>query len=127
MEHGWADIPGFGIIEPMGTRGIDPRSQEAVAKRLTALRQAFALPKSRFAKKCGISAQGLGNYELHGQMISIPMAHRICDSTDVDVNFLYQGTFGGVPEGLAERIREKLKHPEEPPRTRLSRKKQQLT
>jgi transcriptional regulator with XRE-family HTH domain len=112
----WSDIPGFGTLIPMSTQNVDPRSQSAVAARITALRQARGLIKAAFARSCGMTPQQLNNYETGGQMISTAQANKIASSHGVSYDYIYRGLLKDLPDDLREIIPLLLAHPKEPPR-----------
>lgn len=86
-----------------------------MARRVTALRQARGLTKAAFARSCGITPQGVSNWETGGQMVSIQMAHRIVEAWPVDFDYIYRGTLDGIgDENLKAKIQEKLRNPREP-------------
>lgn len=116
IQNLWADIPGFGILYPMRTRDIDEMSQEAVGRRITALRQAMGLIRAEFARLCGLSPQGLNNYTNGGQLISTAKAQRMCQATGVNYDFIYRGILKDLPGELRELVPERLARPLEPPR-----------
>lgn len=107
----------------MSTRSVNPLSQEAVAKRITALRQAKGMIKAAFARSCGMTPQGLSNYETGGQMVSTPMAEKICAAHGVSFDYIYRGSFKDFPDDLRELIPALLANPREPPRPKRKPRK----
>lgn len=114
MYHVWRDVPGFGTIEPMATRPIDPRSQEAFAARVKAFRQAKGQTQAAFARTLEISNQGVWNWEKGGQIISMPLAYRWTAAHGVDLPFIYEGILKCLDDDLKLKFLERLKNPKEP-------------
>lgn len=102
------------MIEPMPPRSIDPASQEAVAQRLRAFRQAKGLIQAAFARSCGMTPQHIWNYEVGGQMPSVAMAHQIAAAHGIDFNFIFQGALRSLDDDIKVKFQELMKNPREP-------------
>jgi DNA-binding XRE family transcriptional regulator len=89
MQHVWCDVP-------MNTEP-HTRSLEAIAARLRATREAFALGQNEFARRAGIASNTYNQYEQAKNLPRLDLANQICDTFGVTLDWIYRGDPSGLP------------------------------
>ena len=78
-----------------------PRSVDAIAGRLRAVREAFGLGQNEFARKAGIASNTYNQYEQAKNRPSLDFVNKICDTYDVTLDYIYRGDTSGLPVRIA--------------------------
>ena len=78
-----------------------PHSPSEIGRRLRAIRAASGLSQSKFAKKAGISASALANWEQGRQRPKLDQAERIIDAFDLTLDYLMLGRTGLLRHDVA--------------------------
>jgi transcriptional regulator with XRE-family HTH domain len=91
-------------------KGLAEHDQRMVGKRLIALREAKDWKQITFAKKLGVSAQRLNNWENGNNLIRIEWAIRVGEITGTHIMFIYQGIMDSrIEPELMIRLTEELR------------------
>ena len=75
-----------------------------VARRLKALREALGLQKAEMADILGIDRSSYTKIEKGQKPLLPPYAFRIYELYGVDMNFIYLGQVGGLPNRLSSMV-----------------------
>lgn len=89
-------------------RKSEGRDKAAVGERLRLTREAMGKDQAEFCKTAGIARNTYNQYETAKNLISLPMAHKLCDAYEncgLTLDWIYRGDNGGMRESLAEAIR----------------------
>lgn len=81
-------------------------TNEDIAQRLVALREALDMNQSRFAALIGVTQSAMNNYEGALRRPNLDVGQRIVARTGVTLDWLYSGTRSGLPGHLLERLPE---------------------
>ncbi|WP_422363207.1 helix-turn-helix domain-containing protein [Pyruvatibacter mobilis] len=81
------------------------KSNEAIAARLRATREALGLSQSDLCKQSGIARNTYNQFESGVRRPSIDAAIKLCESITVTLDWIYRGVPDGLPHGLATKIR----------------------
>lgn len=81
-----------------------PTDKHLVARRLHAVREALGLKRSEFADIIGIDRSSYTKIENGIKPILPETAYRIFELYGVDLNFIYLGQVGGLPESLSRSV-----------------------
>lgn len=101
----WDDVPGFGNMEPMAPRPVNPLSREEIARRLDRLRRALNYPSdAAFARAMGMTAQQYNNIKQLERGLTPENAGQIAARTGATFDYLYRGLMGGLPHDLHDRL-----------------------
>ena len=106
IDYGWTVIPGFGHLQPMPERYIDPTSREAVFERLEMLRATTGRNEASFARFWGITPQHYDHYKSNKQGLTVAQAHKLAQKMGVTFDFIFRGIWVGLPGELAEKLQE---------------------
>lgn len=82
-----------------------------VAERLIALREAIGLQKGEFADVIGIDRSSYSKIEKGKKPLLPPHAYKIFTLYGVDMNYLYLGQIGGLPDRLSRKVTSRLTAP----------------
>lgn len=104
MNYEWQGIPGFGHLEPMPPRQLDPYGREAVFERIELLRLALDLTMAAFSRRWGITESQYQALKNMTQGLSVPLAHQLCAKTGVDFNYLYRDQWDRLPADLLAKL-----------------------
>ena len=80
---------------------VDP---EKVAERLVAVRAALGLDKASFSDIIGIDRSSYTKIEKGIKPLLPPYAFKIYQLYSIDMNFIYLGQLGGLPQSLSKDI-----------------------
>lgn len=72
-----------------------------IGRRIQAVRMAFEESPAQFARRVGISAQSLSNYETGYRRPGLDQAILICVATGVTLDWIYFGDNSGLPMRFA--------------------------
>ena len=81
-----------------------PYQPAAVAPRLKAVRRALGLQKAQFADLIGIDRSSYSKIEKGIKPLLPDRAYKIFELYGVDMNFIYLGQVGGLPERLSKAV-----------------------
>lgn len=77
---------------------------DAIAERLKLTRRAMGLTQAAISRMVGIGAQAWNNYERGQKRISIDQALRLCRSTGITLDWIYQGDMRSLPHDFVMRV-----------------------
>lgn len=83
----------------------NPRSLEAIAARLVAIRSRFARSQAAFCQQVGIPPNTWNQYEKAKSRISLDFALRIRDAFQVSLDWIYDGDPSGLPMRLFDDLK----------------------
>jgi transcriptional regulator with XRE-family HTH domain len=72
----------------------------AIAGRLRHIMEALGDSQVRFAKRTGVSQQGLNNWLQARQRPGLNQAIKICQRTGATLDYIYLGDVSGLPDRL---------------------------
>ena len=75
-----------------------------VAPRLRALREALGLTKAEFADRIGIDRSSYTKLEKGEKALQPDRAFRIFQLYGADLNYIYLGQVGGLPQSLSAKV-----------------------
>lgn len=101
-------------------REINPRTLEAIAQRLIWTREALELSQAAFARRCGLKANALNNYERQRERIALDQAFKIKAATGATLDWIYDGEMANLPNDLATRIQAVMTKGKPTPRRKAS-------
>lgn len=93
------------------THHLQPTSPLLVARRLTALRSALGINKADFADAIGIDRSSYTKIEKGEKALLPPKAYEIFTKYRADLNYIYCGELGGLPNHLSSKITKHLNGP----------------
>lgn len=86
------------------TKPHEPWEPAVVAHRLIALRQTLGMNKVEFAARIGIDKSSYTKIEKGDKPLQTAAAYKIWQLWGVDLNFIYLGQIGGLPQRLSSTI-----------------------
>lgn len=99
------DSLSHGAGVPKSAPRHSPESWEAIAERLTALRETYGESQAAFARRVGVNVTTWNNFETAVSRISIDNAMRLCRATRVTLDWIYFGNEALLPGELVQRLR----------------------
>lgn len=78
---------------------------ESVSTRLKWTRQALGYSQADWSRFIGIAPQAWNNYERGLRRISINQSLKLCDRSEVSLDWIYRGVTAGLPRSFAEKMR----------------------
>lgn len=88
----------------------DNRSPDGVGARLALTRRVFGAQQQEFAERAAINASAYNQYERGKRLISISHAHKLCDTYDLTLDWIYRGDPSGLRYQTADAIKALRKH-----------------
>lgn len=79
-----------------------------VARRLTALRESLGMTKAEFADLIEVDRSSYTKIEKGAKPLLPPTAYRIYELFGVDMNYVYLGQIGGLPDSLSRKVTSRL-------------------
>ena len=83
---------------------MNPRSVEAIGRRLRHLRTTLDLNQTEFAKFAGLAQNAYSQYENGQRRPSLEAAFKMCDRYKVTLDWIYQGVSDGLPNRLWQEL-----------------------
>lgn len=87
----------------------DAWSNDAIAARLVALREARGMNQREFAAHLGLGFTAWNNYELALSRISLDAARKVVAGTGASLDWIYYGNPAGMPLNLMSQIQAVLR------------------
>ena len=84
--------------------GLDPKSEEAVGRRLQLTREALDMKIGKFAKSAGIAFNTYSQYESGIRIPVLGNAIKLCERYELTLDWIYRGDPSGLKYNLAEQI-----------------------
>lgn len=81
---------------------LAPRDE--MSERLVRTREAFGKSQTDFARGAGIGLKAYSNYE-NGYRVGLDAAIKLCQAYSLSLDWIYFGTYAGLPASVQERIR----------------------
>jgi hypothetical protein len=89
---------------------LDNRRKEGIAYRLRLTRQVWGLQQQEFASKAGINPSAYNQYEQGKRKVSIEHAHKLCDTYQLSLDWIYRGDPAALRHQTAEAIKVLRQH-----------------
>lgn len=67
------------------------RTKDGIAYRLRLTREAFGLDQTMFAGRAGVASNTYNQYETGKNVPSLEVAHKLCDSWKLTLDWIYRG------------------------------------
>ena len=84
---------------------LHDRSADGIGYRLQLSRRIWGVQQQQFAEKAAINASAYNQYERGKRVISVAHAHKLCDTYDVTLDWIYRGEPSGLRHQTWELIR----------------------
>ncbi len=84
-----------------------PWSVDEIARRLTLTRSVLAQSQAEWCRRVGIEPNTWNNYERGSRRISLDAAIKVCQMTDITLDWIYRGVLSAVPFDIAKLIQDR--------------------
>jgi transcriptional regulator with XRE-family HTH domain len=78
---------------------------ESIGARLRWSRKTLGFNQADWCRLVGIVPQAWNNYERELRVISINQSLKVCETTELSLDWIYRGVTTGLPKTFAEKIR----------------------
>ena len=80
------------------------RGRDGIAYRLRLTREAFGMDQGVFAAKAGVAANTYNQYETGKNAPSLDVAHKLCDTWKLTLDWIYRGDASSLRHETAHAI-----------------------
>ena len=89
---------------------LDSRRKDGIAYRLRLTRQVWGLQQQEFAQRADINASAYNQYEQAKRKVSLEHAHKLCDTYELSLDWIFRGDPGALRHQTAEAIKALRNH-----------------